>query len=389
MTLLFPTPVLYDGNDDRFLQRDGARFSQGLERSGKHGIKIILGNGKPSSIPKSPLLRAGTWDQWIDLAFWKSFGADGALCYFGLATKRFLPVIIAMKQAGLRLALKMDSALGLNAFPRYFFTEFRRSYWFARQTRDAFRSFLKAACRAFAPAVKMDSQRTIEYLETFDLITAESPLACVNTIQWLHNQGRDNQCGKVVLLHHPVPDSYIPGESEKQNRVLAVAQDWSNPLKGGPILQDAVGSFLSRHPDWNATLIGKNSERFGRLRSAFGDRIILLPALPPERLLPHYQESKILCIASGSESGPIVAFEALACGCSIVYPPSIPQLEWTVRARIGSMASTRTPGGIAGALEHECFLWNKVVNRVAMVAADLPPLRAQDCLNDLIRHLLR
>ena len=26
MTLLFPTPVVYDGNDARFLQRDGARF---------------------------------------------------------------------------------------------------------------------------------------------------------------------------------------------------------------------------------------------------------------------------------------------------------------------------------------------------------------------------
>lgn len=386
MTLLFPTPVLYDGNEARFLQRDGARFAQALERAGDHGIKVILSKGPECPAPMSPLLRAGSWDQWLDPSFWRSFGADGALCYFGFATKRFLPVLAAMRQADLPLALKMDSALGINAFPRYFFTEFRRAYWFLRQTCGPFFSFARAACRAFGPAVRMDSSRTIKYVEAFDVLTAESPLARDNTIRWLRQRGRGDLADKIVLLHHPVPDSFVPPAS-KQNQILAVAQDWSNPLKGGTILQSAFRVFLSRHPDWRATIIGKNSERFDELRSTCGNRASLCPALSSEELLPHYQNAKILCIASGSESGPIVAFEALACGCSIVFPPSIPQLEWIARSHIGAMAPSRTPAGLVNALESECAAWNDDPNRAIAASSGLPPLNVRDCLADLLRNL--
>ena len=339
-------------------------------------------------MPKSKLLRAGTWKQWLDASFWKSFGADGALCYFGFATKRFMPVIIAMKRAGLPLALKMDSALGLNTFPHYCLTEFRRAYWFSRQANGPLASLVRAARRAVGPAIKSDSSRTIKYIETFDVLTAESPLARNNTIHWLKQRGRDDLGPKVVLLHHPVPDCFVPPEQKKENRVLAVALDWNNPLKGGSILEEAFRLFLNRHETWSATIIGRNSERFARLRLAFGSRVDLFPALSPEELIPHYQSSKILCIASGSESGPIVAFEALACGCSLVYPPEIPQLGWTVAAGIGTLAKARAPSEIATALDSESVDWHAHPQRPTSIEAALPPLHATEILEHLLKHLL-
>lgn len=388
MTLLFPTPVVYDGNDTRFLQRDGARLSQVLEECGNHGIKVILAKDGDSPKPKSPILRTGTRTQWMDASFWKSFGADGALCYFGFGSKRFLPVVLAMKQAGLPLALKMDSALGLYEFPHYFSTEFRRAYWFGRQTGGPLRSIIRATCRSFGPLVRIDSSRTIRYIEAFDVLTAESPLARDNTIHWLIQRGRNDLSKKVVLLHHPIPDRFAPPDPErKSNRVLAVTLDWGNPLKGGSILEEALRSFLKRHETWSATIIGRNSERFARLQAAFGARIGLFSALSADELIPHYQSSKILCIASGSESGPIVAFEALACGCSLVFSPAIPQLGWTVDAGIGTLAESRTPDGIAVALESESNAWLGHTERMASIVAASPPLHASEILERLMQHL--
>lgn len=388
MTFLFPTPVVYDGNDARFLQRDGARFSQTLKQCGGIGIKVILAKDGDVSQPVSPILRTGTWNQWMDSSFWKSFEADGALCYFGFASKRFLPVVSAMKQAGIPLALKMDSALGLYEFPHYFSTEFRRAYWYGRQSSGPLGGLANAVRRAFGPAVKMDSSRIIRFIEAFDVLTAESPLARDNTIHWLIRRGRNDLAKKVVLLHHPVPDRFVPPEPErKSNRALAVTLDWDNPLKGGSILEEALRSFLKRHETWSATIVGRNSKRFARLQTEFGARIELFPALSADELIPNYQSSKILCIASGSESGPIVAFEALACGCSLVFSPAIPQLGWTVDAGIGTLAKSRTPGGIAVALESESNAWLGHPERMASIVAASPPLHATEILEHLMRHL--
>ncbi len=110
MKLLFPTPVVYDGNDARYLARDGARFADYLSRNGHEGVKVILAPNAAVSGPSSPLLTMESFGNWCKPEYWRSFNADGALCYFGLDSRCFLPVVRAMKQAGLRLALKLDSA---------------------------------------------------------------------------------------------------------------------------------------------------------------------------------------------------------------------------------------------------------------------------------------
>lgn len=42
MKFLFPTPVIYDGNEARYLQRDGARFAAYLSEQG-HCAKSEIG----------------------------------------------------------------------------------------------------------------------------------------------------------------------------------------------------------------------------------------------------------------------------------------------------------------------------------------------------------
>ena len=384
MTLLFPTPVLYDGDDARFLRRDGARLLPALAARGNQGVKVVLSPGPGSPRPASPALRAGTFADWCNPDFWKAFHADGALCYFGFSARRFLPVVRALRAAGLRLALKADSSFGLHRFPRHAAVWFRKSYWVARERHAPPAALAKAALdmtkwiRGFPPG------DMIPYLESFDTITVESPLAADNTRDWLRRHHRPDLAGRVLFLPHPVPDDFVfdPSRDTKEHRVLAVAADWRNPRKGGAVLGRALGRFLAAHPDWRATVVGARSDLVAAASPLATDRIEALPPLDSETLLPLYRASRLLVTASGSESGPIVAFEALACGGSVVFPPELLQLSWIADAGRGAMASARTPAALAAAMERAA---GHVPAPVA--APPVPPLHASEACALLARSL--
>ena len=384
MTLLFPTPVVYDGNDARYLRRDGARFLPALAVRGDRGLKVVLSSGPESPQPTSPNLRAGTFADWCDPDFWKAFHADGALCYFGFSARRFLPVVRALRAAGLRLALKADSSFGLHRFPRHAAVWFRKCYWVARERHAPPAALAKAALdmakwiRGFPPG------DMLPYLESFDAITVESPLAADNTREWLRRHRCPDLAGRVLFLPHPVPDDFAfdPLRDTKENRVLAVAADWRNPRKGGAVLGRALGRFLDAHPDWRATVVGARSDLVAAAAPRAAGRIEVLPALDAEALLPLYRASRLLVTASGSESGPIVAFEAFACDCSVVFPPELIQLSWMANSGRGAMASARTPAALAAAMERAA---GHVPAPVA--APPVPPLHASEACALLARSL--
>jgi len=384
MTILFPTPVVYDGDDARFLQRDGARLLPALAARGERGIKVVLAPSADGPRPAAPGLRAGTSDEWRDPAFWSSFAADGALCYFGFSASRFLPVVRAMRTAGLRLALKLDSSFGLNRFPNHAAVWFRKCYWVARERHPP----AAALAKAFLDMAKWirgpDVRTMLPYLEHFDSITAEAPLARDNTRDWLTRRRRPDLAARVEWLPHPVPDdfSFDPARDAKENRVLAVAANWSNPRKGGTILARALDRFLAARPDWRATVVGANSNLVATAVARAHDRTEVRPLLASADLLPLYLSSKIFVTASGSESGPIVAFEALACGCSVVFPPELLQLSWIADAGLGAMSRARTPSALAAALE-------LAAASITSPAVPLPPLYASDSLKRILDTLSR
>lgn len=386
VTLLFPTPVVYNGNDSRFLQRDGARFLPALADRGDQGIKIVLASATHPQKSSSPNLRVSTFAEWCDTAFWASFKANGALCYFGFSARRFLSVMHAMRNANLRLALKADSSFGLHRFPRLASVWFRKCYWVARQHHPPAAALAKAALD-FAKWIRgFDARTMLPYLESFDTITVESELAADNTCDWLRRHRRPDLANRVVFLPHPVPDDFVFDSSRhpKANRVLAVAQDWRNPRKGGFILGGALDRFLSCHTNWRATIVGLNSDLVAAAAPNVRDRIDIRPPLDSSCLLPLYQSAKILLIASGSESGPIVAFEALACGCSIVYPPELFQLSWTTDAGCGVMAVHRSAAAFSSALEKEAAILESTSRRPPLDS--IPPLHASDILSKLFSN---
>ena len=384
MTLLFPTPVVYDGNDARFLKRDGARFLDPLAVHGDRGVKVVLAAGPEAPRPSAPGLQAGTFKEWRDPAFWSSFGADGALCYFGFSARRYLPVVGAMRASGIRILLKLDSSFGLHRFPNHATIWFRKCYWVARQHHTSAVALIRATFDMLKWIRGVDSGAMIPYLASFESIAAESPLARDNTCNWLLRHHRPDIAARVIVLPHPVPDDFYfdPTCDKKENLVLAVAADWRNPRKGGAVLAGALDIFLSAHPDWRIAIVGSYSDLVASASPQARNHIATYPPLEALELLPLYKAARIFVTASGSESGPIVAFEALACGCSVVFPPELLQLSWIADVGRGTMSSSRSSVALAAAL-HLTVTTPKLDASDFSNVSSFPPLHASAILNRL------
>lgn len=358
MKYLFPTPVVYDGNDDRFLQRDGARFARECAAIGHVGVKLVL-EGRPDlGHPSSPLLQTATYRDWCDSDFWRRQSADGILLYGGYA--RYMPPVArAIHADGIPLALKMDDAIGLVRFPRNASAFFGRHYWKSRQAHSPVRAFADALLRLSVWPVRSRRKFLVSYLELFDAVLGESKLCIDNTRDFLLWAKRPDLADRLAVMPHPVLNEFIFDAEfpPKQNKILAVAQNWRNPLKRGRLLGRSLKRFLSGHPEWSALVVGNGSALVAQEAGGCRERIDVLPAVAPDELLPLYRSAKILIITSGTEGVPLVVMEALCCGCSVVFPPELPALAELVEARAATWATRSTPVGIADALFSECRAW--------------------------------
>ena len=141
MTFLFPTPITYDGNDSRYLQRDGARFAQYLSEQGHIAKKIIISDDSIKGSPSSSLLEAAPLADWHNSAFWAKYDADSVLLYGGFAP-RMLAIAKAIRPATPFLALKLDSSLGVTS-PFYKpLLMIRKKYHILRQNKSIPISFV-------------------------------------------------------------------------------------------------------------------------------------------------------------------------------------------------------------------------------------------------------
>ncbi|MBO7222549.1 MAG: glycosyltransferase family 4 protein [Kiritimatiellae bacterium] len=361
MTFLFPTPVIYDGNESRYLQRDGARFAQYLSEQGHIAKKIIISGDSIKGIPSSSLLEAAPLADWYNSAFWAKYNADSVLLYGGFAP-RMLAIAKAIRKSTPFLALKLDSSFGVHS-PFYMpCLMIKKKYHIYRQTKPYIVSAIGAILWWVKQATTSKKSFYREYFPLFDLITAESSIAAENTRNYFKKIGLSQEAEKVTVLPHPVSTSFsdaIP--CTKENLIIAIAADWTNPLKGGKLLIKTLTKTLARHTGYSAIIVGDNTDKLKALSNKAGDdiakRIQFLGKLDSDQIAPYYHKSKIHIIASGSESGPITASEALSCGCSLVFTKNLLQLQPIADSGFATISKHRTPSALANALSAEITKW--------------------------------
>lgn len=362
MKFIFPTPVFWDGNESRYLQRDGARYAEECVRRGYEGVKIILDDGTVPEKPSSPLLESSTWEQWQDSAYWKSTKADFCLLYAGFAI-RFEPVAKAIRDAGIRIVLIQDSAFGLFHPFQYFSTLVCKQYYCYRNSLSPVRAFAKTWMKLLFNSFFPHTKRLKEFLSHFDGLAASNELAQENTQTWLRKNGLSRLADHILLMPLCVRDSLAITKNAppKKKQILAIALNWTLPVKGGRLLVDTLSAFLSGNPDYSAVIIGTASdriaERIQRKAPSAGKRVSFLPRVDSTTIYPYYAESEILFVPSGSEGGPTVAYEALCCGCSVVVAPPLIQWKTLQESQCGRIAVRRTAKACCAALKQEARDW--------------------------------
>lgn len=360
MKIVFPTPVVYDGNDSRYLQRDGARLAEYFTNIGHTGIKLILDDGKGLPQPSSHLLKKATYSDWCSPKFWQETNADIVLLYGGLA-KNMLPVAKAIKQSNAKLILKMDSAFGIIGFFDNTIINIKRSYWFSKQGKSCFQSILIALVKQFSMLIKRRNEFLTEYLSYFDLITAENPYAVETTKKWLINNKLEDINKRVEFMSHPVPEHfiYIQDSLPKENIVIAVAMNWANPLKRGKLLGKSLSLFLKLKPNWKAIIVGNNTNIItDQISSNLLSQVEIHPPMLSNDIQPLYSKSKIFILPSGSEGSPNVLTESLCCGCSEVISPELFHLKYIEENEDGRLAKKSTPSEFTKAIIAEAEKWN-------------------------------
>ncbi len=392
MNFLFPTPVIYDGNESRYLQRDGARFATYLSEHGHCAKKIIIDKGKDLPQPQSLLLEKASITDWHNPEYWRQHNADVVLLYGGFAP-RMLPIAKAIRKATPFLALKLDSSLGVHS-PFYKpCLMIKKKYHIYHQNKPCIVSGILAILWWIKQAIISKKSFYREYFPLFDLITAESSIAAENTRNYFKKIGLTKEAKKVTVLPHPVSAAFSETtQCKKENLIIAVAADWSNPLKCGKLLIKSLTKVLARHTDYSAIIVGDNFDGLKTLGNKAGDniakRIQFLGKLDSDQIAPYYHKSKIHIIASGSESGPISASEALTCGCSLVFTKNLLQLQPIADSGFATISSHRSHSALANALSTEITKWQNQQNYQQNIQQSLlKKINISDLSNELIRHI--
>ncbi|MBQ3809000.1 MAG: glycosyltransferase [Kiritimatiellae bacterium] len=360
--ILFVSPGYFRGDDAPHMLRDAFRYVRHLETKGASARLLLLLEPGCSAEPCDHRLSAAPYEKWIDSAFWRSWDVGIVMMYsYGvLSPHAMLLVFQAIRDAGCRIVFQMDAGLGLPAFPYRIWTLLKRRYWWARWRN---RSVFSSAVRAIAQIVHWAEGSTArfvcrELLPLCDSIRVESPVAMENTRKRLRALGRPEAAERVVFAVHPVPDAFAWNDSvHKEKVILCVSRDWKTPLKGGRILAKA---FLDILPGsgWKAVVIGDHSKDVFWDSGRISSFVTTCSRIHPDELSSHFLRSSILVTASGAEAAPIVVSEALAAGCSIVFPPELAQLEPLVHVGFASMSRHRTACSLATALRTEMLAWN-------------------------------
>ena len=354
---LTATPLVY-GENLQFWDRDAGLLCLGLRQLGQDSRFVAL--GETTSVSTTQPLITGRIEDFHNPAWWRQWGATGVILN-AWGTPRYEPVARAIKAAGLRLVVRLDSD-GCNS-PRAGFATFLATTYSV--AKDAHRSFptLYALAKALVyRAVPAAHDRGMAaHLGHADLITIESPAAAERFSRLLNALHRADLASRLRVLPHPVNDAFVYDAAvPRRKQILAVGR-WESHQKDGPLLLSVLAAVLATKHEHRAVIVGDVGPTMERglngLPRPVRSRITLTGRVPNLGLVPHCQASQTVLVASRYESFHIAAAESLCCGSSVMGPAAIPSMRWFTSEQSGTLARDRSAATMSAALEAELAEW--------------------------------
>ncbi len=194
-----------------------------------------------------------------------------------------------------------------------------------------------------------------------DRVAVCSPGAKRNLEAFFRFHGASELAERLVVAPYPVDDLFdaAPVSAARADRVVAIGR-WAERQKAAPMLAQAVRRFVRSGGRSQVVILGSGgADYFRGLEAAHPDQVRYLGVVPQDRVRELMGESRVLLSTSRWESGPIVAWEALLTGCTVVGPWVIPGFRQLCESGgYGTCYRPRTSRAAAAALLNESRAWD-------------------------------
>lgn len=352
------TPVEFIG-DESFFSRDSGMFSRGLRSIGVESIAIMPGSHRAEDNPG--LLRTN-YENLSDASWWKCHELDAVILY-SWASPRYTPIAEAIKKAGIRLMVCMDTCgvISPQANPQGWFTDLPKRILLERKCgRGKVRDLAKYLIESVASPV---ARRRIHHYRCADIVTVPTPKGA----QWVHREalclGDVNLASKIHYLPHPQSMRFRYDGTAKERLVITMArwqpEDWAQ--KNPRVLLDAYREFLALSPQWKGMIVGSGATSLlERLAIPSIAGLEFLERVDPTEVPALFNRASIGFWSSRWEGQQGTGAQALCCGCSVVShsSPMMSCFGHYVSRESGNLAVQNTSKHLAEALALEAQAWD-------------------------------
>jgi glycosyltransferase involved in cell wall biosynthesis len=179
-----------------------------------------------------------------------------------------------------------------------------------------------------------------------------------NFVRCLILHGRGDLSERLAVVPYPVDVAFLDQSPDRRcPRAIAVGR-WNDAQKNSGLLARSIEGYYRDGGDWEIQVVGGGGESaFLKLATQY-PLFRILGKLPPSEIAKLLASSRVLLCTSRWESGPIVAFEALASGCTIVTTPLPSIISFLENGRGGRSSASHKPPDFLTSMREEFSAWD-------------------------------
>jgi glycosyltransferase involved in cell wall biosynthesis len=338
-----------------FWERDAGLFHQGFRSLGIDSYFVALGEDR---VDKERRLMLCPQAKLQDPSWWRQWELEGVVLY-SWAIPKFEPIARAIKAAGLKLVLILDTQ-GIHS-PHVWLSKYVRMRWIGEKEAGRWFPLAQALLRTAVNSFKGSYTSILAHLEHGDALAIPSRVAIERYGRFLAAVGRPDLKKNIRFIPHPVAAYMIYDPSRAKKPLLVAVGRWEMFVKNAPFLVKVLGRVLSEAPDYYVRIIGSGEDYVRKLVSGLDagcrSRIEIPGPVRNPELPPHYQEAQICICPSYTESFHIPSGEAMCCGCSVVGDAQIASMPYFVSLGAGTVSCNGTLNNFADAVLAEIAAW--------------------------------
>jgi hypothetical protein len=359
----------FRGDEQTFFSRDSGLCCRALQSLGAEA-RVVM----PEPIwDDEPDVQRVPYRRLHDSAFWKEQQVEAVILY-AWADPRYASIARAIRKAGIRLFINMDTGGLFSAFvePRSYAGAVMQKEWAeCGRVAGTAMGILRLAWQIFG---LHRHYLRLRHMDAADAIGVVTPIATERVKKYVRRLGRRDLMDRIHFVPHPINPVMGFKPSDRERAVIAVGR-WDDLVKRPALLVSTGRQLLQRDGTVRIILVGRNAtlcrDQMIEGSSGWSERVEAFERLEHDALCERINRVQVLLCTSRSEGFFTAGAEALLCGSSVVGPqsPSLtPLVYFAGDGRSGRLAASSSPDLLAEAVLLELEAWSRGERDAAAIA---------------------